>query len=95
MMAEYIDRDELYEQMHAMGLGFDLIEALEMIENFPAADVAPVVHGRWVNIPLKMDPEYFAYKYNLRKKCTICKYAMPAEYPDFYICPNCGAKMDG
>ena len=42
-MAEYIDRDELYEQMHVMGMGFDLIEALEMIENFPAADEAPVV----------------------------------------------------
>lgn len=93
-MAGYIDRDKLYEHVYAMGMDFDLIEALEMIENFPAADVAPVVHGRWVNIPLKMDPEYFAYKYNLRKKCTICEYAMPAEYPDFYICPHCGAKMD-
>lgn len=94
-MAGYIDRDKLYEHVYAMGMDFDLIEVLEVIENFPASDVAPVVHGRWVNIPLKMDPEYFAYKYNLRKKCTICEYAMPAEYPDFYICPHCGAKMDG
>ena len=65
-MAEYIDRDELYEQMHAMGMGFDLIEALEMIENFPAADVAPVVRKtaegerkmEWISVKDRLPEEY-------------------------------------
>lgn len=45
-MAEYIERDWLYEQMNATDSEFSLINALEMIENFPAADVAPVVRCR-------------------------------------------------
>lgn len=91
MMAEYIDRDELYEQMHVMGMGFDLIEALEMIENFPAADVAPVVHGKWVEYPRA---HYF--------KCSNCKYTVPHRKANLFngkreynYCPHCGAKMDG
>lgn len=52
------------------------------------------LRGEWQRIPLNMDPEYFAYKYNLRKKCSLCGYAMPNEYPDFNYCPNCRAKMD-
>lgn len=43
MAKEYIERDWLYEQMNSTGEEFDLVDALEMIENFPAADVAPVV----------------------------------------------------
>ena len=91
MMAEYIDRDELYEQMHVMGMWFDLIEALEMIENFPAADVAPVVHGKWVEYPRA---HYF--------KCSNCKYTVPHRKANLFngkreynYCPHCGAKMDG
>ena len=93
-MAEYINRNTLLEALCGNDASRMEDYYYNAIKDFPATDVAPVVHGRWVNIPLKMDPEYFAYKYNLRKKCTICEYAMPAEYPDFYICPHCGAKMD-
>ena len=84
-MAEYIDRDELYEQMHAMGMGFDLIEALEMIENFPAADVVPVVRGRWTPI-INAYGELEGWMHEHCGTETKCK---------FTYCPNCGAKMDG
>lgn len=51
----------------------------------PAADVAPVVHGRWNN----MDG------YKTRKVCSECGWDVP-EYGKFYsYCPNCGAIMDG
>lgn len=83
MMAEYIDRDELYEQMHAMGMGFDLIEALEMIENFPATDVAPVAHGKWI----AFHDEFCS--------CSLCKYPVYAAWNQTNYCPHCGAKMDG
>lgn len=54
-------------------------------ENLPAADVSPVVHGRWNN----MDG------YKTRKVCSECSWDVP-EYGKFYsYCPNCGAKMDG
>ena len=61
----------------------------EFIENaldfIPAADVAPVVHGRWNS----MDG------YKMRVVCSVCGWDVP-EYGKFYsYCPNCGAKMDG
>lgn len=68
--------DDAYEQ------GWD--DALCSIEHIPAADVAPVVHGRW-NC---MDG------YKTREVCSECGWDVP-EYGKFYsYCPNCGAKMD-
>lgn len=55
-----------------------------------AADVAPVVHGRWEMRPTGMatdtGPEYKAY-------CTACNEPNKQYHPPF--CPHCGAKMDG
>jgi hypothetical protein len=100
-MAEYIERERLQEAFNADLQHLQSIDehtvnlVLIEIDEAPAADVAEVKHGKWVDVPLNMDPSYFAYKYNLRKKCSVCKYAMPYEYPNFNICPNCGATMDG
>ena len=49
--------------------------------------------GEWEDVPLNMDASYFATKYNLRKKCTACKYVMPREWPNFKFCPACGSPM--
>jgi hypothetical protein len=55
------------------------------IKALPAADVAPVVHGRWDNLD----------GYKTRMVCSVCGWDVP-EYGKFYsYCPNCGAKMDG
>ena len=45
-MAEYIERNWLYDQLNSMGQEFDLVDTLELIEKFPAADVVPVVRCR-------------------------------------------------
>ncbi len=64
----------------------------------PVADVAPGVHGEWLNI----DGDYtFA-------ACSICKMAYEVATEEeaekglwdafmcsYRYCPNCGAKMDG
>ena len=72
----------------AYGQGWD--DALCSIEHIPAADVAPVVHGRWEMRPTGMatdtGPEYKAY-------CTVCNEPNKQYQPPF--CPHCGAKMDG
>ena len=57
----------------------------DLAEDFysiPAADVAPVVHGRWV----------FG-----GDGCVICSKCNEEESNDNHrnYCPNCGAKMDG
>lgn len=59
----------------------------------PAADVAPVVHGRWLHSRYEDCSEQFK-----RVKCSQCNqeaYAMAFYVVDGNYCPNCGAKMDG
>lgn len=55
------------------------------LEGEPAADVAPVRHGRW--------EMYFADKYLM---CSACKASFWDENGDGgkNYCPHCGAKMD-
>lgn len=50
-----------------------------------AADVAPVVHGRWIYDEKAQRPY-----------CSVCKgYFYGATNSPMSYCPNCGAKMDG
>lgn len=54
-------------------------EIIDALENLPAADVVPVVHGLWV----KGTPNPY---------CSECFVECRDETT---FCPNCGAKMDG
>ena len=65
-----------------------LRKAASRIETIPAADVAPVVHGRWV-------ATYFPDCVYAR--CDQCRVAQIFYYgkPLTTYCPNCGARMDG
>lgn len=83
-MAEYIEREFLYEQMNATGAELSLCDALDMIECFPSADVAPVVHGRWRGS---------GYCTNCGKHAPF--WAISSAYYKSPYCPSCGAKMDG
>ena len=56
------------------------------IGDYPAADVAPVRHGRWIY----KDEPIFGNPYG-RYYCDLCEYGLA--YEENY-CPNCGAKMD-
>ena len=92
-MAEYIEREEFYEQMNATGAEFSLCDALEMIANFPAADVAPVVHGWWDD-----SGRYTFPGGSTAVRCTNCGCALTkSEYHlnNWNYCPVCGTKMDG
>ena len=93
-MAEYIERGALmqfpirrdhYDRENGNEHFINGIETvLEYAENLPAADVAPVVHGRWGNngIPGSM-----------LCGCSVCGFTCGAS--SFFYCPNCGSKMDG
>ena len=63
---------------------------LEYAENLPAADVAPVVHGRW---------EYIQQTLNTlsQLRCSFCGWWSldPSIDGAYNYCPNCGAKMNG
>ena len=70
-----------------------LYEATELVDAIPAADVAPVVHGRWIRPHWKNS--------NYCCDCSECGgEAMHRDYQwdkngVYPICPNCGATMDG
>ena len=85
-MTEYIDREAFLESMKRTSRYFDVKFD---IESFPAADVAPVVHGRWASVAGKRD-----------RICSRCLHNEPYKNADddeevFEFCPHCGAKMDG
>ena len=68
-------------------------------ELIPAADVAPVVHGRWT-AQMESEPNEWN-KWTNRIVGYICSNCgnEAIEYVDDYFlsdyCPYCGAKMDG
>lgn len=53
----------------------------------PAADVAPVVHGRWIS----KNPHGYEWTF----VCSNCGYVDGHPFNDRHnYCPNCGAKME-
>ena len=92
-MNEYIERERLLrrfnidDMMNVNGTLISLEDARNTISNFPAADVAPVVHGRWIPAVHVGDCCY---------RCSECQFLRDTYLLDIgNYCPNCGAKMDG
>ena len=91
-MAEYIDRNTAIAKVTALEVIEPLstmVDVKRLLADIPAADVAPVRHGRWVSIPHK-----------LARVCSVCNRDEPYKFADidanvYDYCPNCGAKMDG
>lgn len=88
-MDEYISREEA-KQFFNLNFGSvsHAIIAARLLDEIPAADVAPVRNGRWKIIgQVCIDGEY---EDTLR--CTNCgmKHDRKSRY-----CENCGARMDG
>ena len=90
-MAEYIKRSAAIKAAkHAWAKGF---EPSQYIEALPAADAAPVVHGRWDDSGRYTFPDG-----STAVRCTNCGCALTeGEYRlnNWNYCPVCGAKMDG
>lgn len=85
-MAEYIDRAEYCEKYCRCSNEYCDRQSCP-IWKAPAADVAPVVHGQWIE-----DHDYL--------KCPECGVMVKWDFTFFDIGnwnyrPNCGAKMDG
>ena len=82
-MAEYVEREKVLSKAAPVeGCFSDMISAYDVVM-LPAADVAPVVHGRWI----MHDDEF-----GLTCECSVCHIETMG---DGNYCPNCGAKMDG
>ena len=86
MADEYIRRSDALKGIELFQCGWAEIEAVQSdyIERLPAADVAPVVHGKWGDNGIAG---------SMLVKCSVCGFDCGAN--SFSYCPNCGAKMDG
>lgn len=99
-MAEYIERDALlaefekskrylkdycHDEYSAAQLD-RCITDIALIDVFPAADVAPVVHAHWINASTTgVGPLW---------NCSACQELVWVVDSKTGYCPNCGAKMD-
>ena len=96
-MAKYIDRGALIEWLKRIRLidlsdgrglcrvimEYDFKKAIKKMPKGIIADIAPVVHGRWI----MHDDEF-----GLTCECSVCHIETMGD-GNYY--PNCGAKMDG
>ena len=100
-MTEYIEREAISEEIrkyyyknppnfsYAEGFDRGLDRAQRAILDAPAADVAPVRHGRWVDAYPDIEPNPM-FMYGI---CSECGFEQGiSKYLNY--CPNCGAKMD-
>lgn len=98
-MAKYIERDAALKALHEEwddvcnydGSGYAIANEMEnVIYSVPAADVRPVVHGRWE----REEDTYFGFT-DVEHRCSHCGKAYSGQgFCAFHFCPNCGAKMD-
>lgn len=97
-MAEYIEREALKRALRVwitecmiegdneIADGFR--DCIDLIDDCPAADVAPVVHGRLEYIPQTINTLS-------RVRCSVCGWWTldPSVDGAYNYCPHCGAKM--
>ena len=103
-MKKYIDADALCMLARTDNLYSDfgrsmadLTSLRDLLEDAPAADVAEVVHGEWMQCKTQLGKIYsvcsncktdFKFKTDKGTFARLDMNGMP-------YCPNCGARMDG
>ena len=82
-MAEYIEREAAIRVASGYCHPANIAKELSKL---PAADVAPMVRGRWVEFETDTPPR--------RNGCSECGYITNPWLAHVYnFCPNCGADM--
>lgn len=91
-MPEYIDREAAYpfakkicdaiDSKEFQRLNFGM-RILDWIDDIPAADVQPVVRGKWEHLGSDV------------WRCSQCGYGIMPWNAGQNFCPNCGADMRG
>lgn len=79
-MAEYIDREAVLEMLKQECSTMVFAYLADLVNDIPAADVRPVVRGRW--------------EYNPGDNIPYCSECMMPQDSECNFCPNCGAWME-
>ena len=93
-MAEYIEFEATKQAIDRMrsvyhrARNYNAVSAIdnvfgEIVDEVPAADVAPVIHAHWI----RQDESFTRFKCS-NPKCSAENFSGFENY-----CPNCGAKM--
>lgn len=101
-MAEYIEREKVYEMLNSLGGcgaepeswadGWDkaIDTAIAELNKIPTADVRPIIHGKWIELPRTRISNLVDFK------CSVCGGNMcMSDDCELEWCGRCGAKMDG
>ena len=99
-MAEYINKEIAIAKLTALEVtepNATMVDAKRVLADITAADVAPVVHGRWI-----VKKEWRLGRWVKWLECSNCgehednfdMYEMMPFCEPYDYCPNCGAKMD-
>lgn len=108
-MAEFIERKKVFADISRLlidgailpdyedGINRATIDALNIIEKAPVADVLPGSHGYWIPIFENAADEKrgVAMKYKCSECGNTAKDETYSHAMDYEFCPHCGAKMDG
>ena len=95
-MAEYIEREKTVELLRSLGNREyrkekgtiqDAIKMISYQEYTPAANVAPVIHGRWLRADDFVICSQCEAEMNQKNSLGVDNFKN--------YCPNCGARMDG
>ena len=96
-MDEYISKHEAYTMMKDLEAAYIYSPVKEAygtaarrIDQIPAADVKPVVHAYWIELPKALNPNENPCK------CSNCGHVLSFMnyYPKSKYCDDCGARMD-
>lgn len=79
-MDEYIEREAMRQVLRNASISERFLDEL------PAADVAPVVHGQWIGEEIDIETSEISATL---QECSVCHRVRPV---DGY-CSHCGAKM--
>jgi hypothetical protein len=101
-MAEYIERIDTFSDKMCEGIdcgvcpfynkaGENDCQVVAFLRSIPAADVRPVVRGKWID----RDDDYYGWN---MWACSACgeEFVLTDGTPDmneYHFCPNCGADM--
>lgn len=91
MADRYIKKDAIFKLIESMPL-VDMnlpVEFMKALYDIPAADVAPVRHGRW-----EVEENWEIGYGVLVNVCTACGCIVPVNTSRYRYCPHCGAAME-
>lgn len=70
------------------------------LEDYPAADIAPVKRGKWEEVEVEIAEDMECFPDLVTMRCGACKryhttvYFYGSGTDMMHFCPNCGAKME-